>query len=63
MRRRLRRMREQWAQGDVEWEEIAMRINSWIGHAQHGRTWRVRAHLFDRFPFNLSEGKRDGLIH
>lgn len=57
MRRRLGTMAEQWRAGEIEWAEVAMRINSWIGHARHGDTWRVREQMFDQFPFRLG-GKR-----
>ncbi|MFN0105878.1 MAG: reverse transcriptase/maturase family protein [Bryobacteraceae bacterium] len=57
MRRRLRKMQAQWAMGEIEWDEIQQRVNSWIGHAQWGDTWRFREQLFAEFPFLLG-GKR-----
>jgi len=57
MRRRLKRMQRQWAAGRIEWEEIQQRINSWIGHAQWGNTWKLREQMFDEFPF-LQGGPR-----
>lgn len=51
MRRRLARMREAWIAGEIPWSEIEQRVNSWIGHAQHGDTVRLRQQLFDQFGF------------
>ena len=39
MRRRFRHMHELWTAGEMEWDEIQQRVNSWIGHAQWGDTW------------------------
>ncbi len=50
-------MQAHWATGEVEWDEIQQRVNSWIGHAQWGDTWRLREQLFAEFPFLLG-GKR-----
>lgn len=53
MRRRFRYMQRAWAQGEIEWDEVQQRINSWVGHAQWGDTWRLREQLFDQFSFPL----------
>lgn len=51
MRRRFRNMRDLWIAGEMEWDEIQQRANSWIGHAQWGVTWKLREQMFQRFPF------------
>lgn len=51
MRRRLRRLQSDYAQGSVTLPEISQRLSSWIGHAQHANTWRLREGLFREITF------------
>jgi retron-type reverse transcriptase len=51
MKRRLRRMVEMFADGLIGAETIRQRLTSWIGHAGHGDTYRLRAGLFERTTF------------
>jgi len=53
MRRRFRYMRKLWIAGEIEWDEIQQRINSWIGHAKWGDTWKLREQMFQQFPFSI----------
>ncbi len=41
-RRRLRRQRLALARGELTTEAFRRSLASWIGHAQHGDTWRLR---------------------
>ncbi len=50
MRRRLRAL----VSGDRA--VLRARVQAWIGHARHGRTWRLREQLFAEFPFVWGEG-------
>ena len=45
-RNRLRGLRDRWRQGTVTKEEINQRIQSWIAHAEHANTWRLRQSIF-----------------
>ena len=45
-RNRLRGLRDRWSAGTVGAEEIEQRVQSWIAHAQHANTWRLRHALF-----------------
>jgi RNA-directed DNA polymerase len=45
-RNRLRGLRDQWRAGTVEAEDIQQRVQSWIAHAAHANTWRLRRTLF-----------------
>lgn len=45
-RNRLRGLRDRWRAGSVERTEIDQRISSWIAHAEHAHTWRLRHALF-----------------
>ena len=50
-RNRLRGLRDRWRQGTVAMEEVATRIRSWIAHAEHANTWRLRQSVFRASPF------------
>ncbi len=45
-RNRLRGLRDQWQAGTIEATEIQQRVQSWIAHAEHANTWRLRRTLF-----------------
>lgn len=45
-RNRLRGLRDRWRAGQVEREEVEKRIISWIAHAEHADTWRLRQAIF-----------------
>ena len=51
MRRRMRAMQEAFREGRIGWDGIRPRVHAWIGHAQHGNTWKLREQLFDQFAF------------
>jgi hypothetical protein len=46
MRRRLRHMQREFRLGRISHAYLRARIMSWIGHAMHGNTWRLRRSLF-----------------
>ena len=41
-RNRLRGMRDQRKSGSIPNEEVVQRVSSWIAHADHASTWRLR---------------------
>jgi retron-type reverse transcriptase len=43
---RLRAMRAKWRTGSISAREVASRVASWIAHARHAETWRLRRSLF-----------------
>lgn len=49
--RRMREMQSAFTEGKIGWDEIRPRIHAWIGHAQHGNTWKLREQLFGQFAF------------
>ncbi len=51
MRCRLLRLQHQYAKGRITQEAVQRRIQSWIGHARHGDTWRLRERLFSEVVF------------
>lgn len=50
-RRRMREMQAAFREGKTGWEQIRPRVHAWIGHAQHGNTWKLREQLFGQFAF------------
>lgn len=52
-RNRLRGMRDRWRQGTIEKEDVVKRVRSWIAHAEHANTWRLRQSIFRTGWFHL----------
>ncbi|MBN1485060.1 MAG: group II intron reverse transcriptase domain-containing protein [Chloroflexia bacterium] len=48
--RRFRHQREAYRQGALSLEEMSHSVQSWIAHAAHGDTWRLRQRLFADHP-------------
>jgi len=48
--RRLRRQREAYRRGELALEEMSLSVQSWIAHAAHGDTWRLRRRIFGDYP-------------
>ena len=59
-RNRLRGMRDRLAAGTITELEIDCRVGSWIAHAEHANTWRLRRCLFRGFPGTIF---RDGFTN
>ena len=45
-RNRLRGLRDRWRVGQVARDEVEKRVTSWIAHAEHADTWRLRRSIF-----------------
>jgi len=56
-RRRLRGMQRAFAAGRIGFDAIRPRIMSWLGHARHADTYRLRTDLFRRMPFQRATTK------
>jgi hypothetical protein len=52
-----RRMQRECAAGRIDFDAIRPRILSWIGHVRHADTYRLRADLFRRMPFQWAAAK------
>jgi retron-type reverse transcriptase len=46
--RRLARMKFEAAQGEREWAEVTRSVESWIAHASHAQSYRLRRNLLGR---------------
>jgi retron-type reverse transcriptase len=57
-RRRLRWMRKAYANERIDWEDIKIRLDSWIGHARQADSERLIVRLSREWKF-----KRDGIIN
>jgi RNA-directed DNA polymerase len=49
---RFRRQREAYWRGELSLEEMQVSVRSWIAHAAHGDTWRLRQRLFADYPLS-----------
>jgi len=56
-RRRMRWMQQAFAAGRIGFDAIRLRIMSWIGHARHANTDRLRTDLFGRMTFQRAASK------
>ncbi len=48
--RRFRQQREAYHNGELSLEKLTTSLQSWIAHAEHGDTWRLRRRLFKDYP-------------
>jgi retron-type reverse transcriptase len=55
--RRLRALARAYAAGLLGLSDIRPSVQSWIGHAQHADTWRLRAHILSRTVFCRGTGR------
>lgn len=51
MRTRMRGLQQRYAADEIQLDEVTHSVASWIGHARHGNTWRLRERLFGELPF------------
>ena len=45
-RNRLRGMKDRYRNGAISKDEVRQRVRSWIAHAKHANTWRLRQSIF-----------------
>ena len=50
-RNRLRGLRDRWRSGTVSKEDVRTRVRSWVAHAEHANTWRLRQSIFRAVRF------------
>ena len=55
-RNRLRGLRDRWRAGRFTREDVQRRVGSWIAHAEHANTWRLRQAIFRDGWFDPSRG-------
>ena len=59
MKRRLKKMVALYHAGGLPFEKLNLRVQSWLGHAAFGDTWRLRQNLFDQFILRAAEHGRN----
>lgn len=50
-RRRLRDLQDRYRRGEISLDQVTQSLRSWVGHLQHGDTWRLRKQVFTRLAF------------
>jgi RNA-directed DNA polymerase len=55
--RKFRYLAKAYAAGHVQWSEISPRVQSWIGHAKHADTDRLRRKIFSQAVFRRGAGQ------
>ncbi len=55
-RNRLRGLRDRWRHGTVAEDKVRRRVQSWIAHAEHADTWRLRQTIFRDGWFDPARG-------
>lgn len=51
-RNRLRGMRDRWHAGRMDLPDVQARVGSWIAHAEHADSWRLRHAIFEGGMFD-----------
>ena len=53
-RKKIQSLQLDYKAGRIDWDDVQASVQSWIAHAAHGDTWRLRQQIFDKFPFVLA---------
>jgi len=56
-RRRIRRLRQEFAEGAIDWPKVKASLQAWNAHAAHGTTWRLRRDVFEAAVFSRPESR------
>lgn len=54
--KKLRRFQAYYRRGEMTWESISQSVYSWIAHASHADTWRLREDIFAEAVFRRERG-------
>ena len=57
-RRRVRRMRMEYANGRIDWTDIRPRLASWVGHARQADSGRLLRRLGREWQLHAGQGRR-----
>lgn len=55
--RRLREMNQAYARHEITLDKMTERVKSWIAHARHGNTYRLRARIFTRVRLGVHDDR------
>ena len=48
---RIKQLQADHARGEVSWQKVVQRLQSWSAHLQHGDTYRLRQDIFSQYTF------------
>ncbi|MGK7950765.1 MAG: reverse transcriptase domain-containing protein [Xenococcaceae cyanobacterium] len=51
---RIKQLQTDHARGEVSWQKVVQRLQSWSAHLQHGDTYRLRQDIFSQYTFTRS---------
>ena len=54
VKRRLRAFKERYREGELEYDEIRRSLMSYLGHLEHGHTWKLQSKLLGGFVLTRS---------
>lgn len=57
MKRRLKGLEKAYSEGLIDFPEIRQRLASWVGHAAHADSYRIRAKVLGEAVFKRENGK------
>ena len=50
-RRRIKKLQVEHGRGELSWQEVVQRLQSWSAHLQHGDTYNLRQDIFSQYTF------------
>jgi retron-type reverse transcriptase len=64
MRRRMKQMAAEYENGNISLDKVRQRIQSWIGHAAHADTWKIRGRILGGMAFtrDAAQNASGGLL-
>lgn len=58
-RRKLRRLTDAYARGEISFEEVDASVQGWINHVRYGNTVGLRRALFRSFPLQAPPSNKE----
>ena len=58
-RRKLRKLTDAYARGEISFEEVDASVQGWINHVRYGNTVGLRKALFRSFPLQATPSKKE----
>jgi hypothetical protein len=60
--RRFRHQRSAYQHGELTLDEWSTSVRSWIAHATHGDTWRLRRRIFADYPIGVADDRPETAV-
>ena len=55
---RIKQLQADYGRGEVSWQKVVQRLQSWSAHLQHGDTYRLRQDIFSQYVFSRLSSKQ-----